>query len=136
MKELLKYVAQQLVDEPEEVEVRQVQGERSMILELRVAPKDMGKVIGKQGKNIDPAQALDHVWGYTIVNDVTARDIQMRHKQWDMGKSFDTFCPMGPCLVTADALPLGKTTVFTNWRGYCIDAVGATVGGFVFMFTV
>lgn len=55
MKELLKYVAQQLVDEPEEVEVRQVQGERSMILELRVAPKDMGKVIGKQGKI---AQAL------------------------------------------------------------------------------
>jgi len=55
MKELLKYVAQQLVDEPEEVEVRLVQGERSMILELRVAPKDMGKVIGKQGKI---AQAL------------------------------------------------------------------------------
>lgn len=55
MKELLKYVAQQLVDEPDQVEVRQVQGERSMILELRVAPKDMGKVIGKQGKI---AQAL------------------------------------------------------------------------------
>ena len=72
---------------------------------------ELAIVIGKQGKNIDPAQALDHVWGYTIVNDVTARDIQMRHKQWDMGKSFDTFCPMGPCLVTADALPLGKTTV-------------------------
>ena len=55
MKELLKYVAQQLVDEPEQVEVSLLQGERSMILELRVAPKDMGKIIGKQGKI---AQAL------------------------------------------------------------------------------
>jgi predicted RNA-binding protein YlqC (UPF0109 family) len=55
MKELLKYVAQQLVDEPDQVEVSLLQGERSMILELRVAPKDMGKIIGKQGKI---AQAL------------------------------------------------------------------------------
>ena len=55
MKELLRYVAQQLVDEPEQVEVSLGEGERSMILELRVAPKDMGKVIGKQGKI---AQAL------------------------------------------------------------------------------
>ena len=43
---------------------------------------------------------MKHVWGYTIVNDVTARDWQSRHQQWDMGKSFDTFCPMGPWLVT------------------------------------
>jgi 2-keto-4-pentenoate hydratase/2-oxohepta-3-ene-1,7-dioic acid hydratase in catechol pathway len=45
---------------------------------------------------------MAHVWGYTIVNDVTARDVQMRHSQWDLGKSFDTFCPMGPWLVSAD----------------------------------
>ena len=55
MKELLEYVAQQLVDEPDKVDVQLVQGERSMILELRVSPNDLGKVIGKQGKI---AQAL------------------------------------------------------------------------------
>jgi 2-keto-4-pentenoate hydratase/2-oxohepta-3-ene-1,7-dioic acid hydratase in catechol pathway len=50
------------------------------------------------------ARALEHVWGYTIVNDVSARDVQQRHVQWDLGKSFDTFCPMGPWLVSADEL--------------------------------
>lgn len=60
-------------------------------------------VIGKGGRNIMRDQALDHVFGYTAVNDVTARDVQMRHGQWDLGKSFDTFCPMGPWIVTADA---------------------------------
>jgi 2-keto-4-pentenoate hydratase/2-oxohepta-3-ene-1,7-dioic acid hydratase in catechol pathway len=59
-------------------------------------------VIGRGGKNITRARALDHVFGYTIVNDVTARDVQMRHSQWDLGKSFDTFCPMGPFIATAD----------------------------------
>jgi 2-keto-4-pentenoate hydratase/2-oxohepta-3-ene-1,7-dioic acid hydratase in catechol pathway len=59
-------------------------------------------VIGVQGKNISQAQAMSYVYGYSIVNDVTARDVQMRHQQWDLGKSFDTFCPMGPWVVTAD----------------------------------
>lgn len=68
-------------------------------------------VIGKGGKNITRADALDHVFGYTIVNDVTARDVQMRHQQWDLGKSFDTFCPMGPWIVTADELDGTKTRV-------------------------
>ena len=54
---------------------------------------------------------MQHVYGYTIVNDVTARDVQMRHQQWDMGKSFDTFCPMGPWLVTADELDGTRTHV-------------------------
>jgi len=61
-------------------------------------------VIGRGGRNIARADALGHVFGYTIVNDVTARDVQMRHSQWDLGKSFDTFCPMGPWVVTADEL--------------------------------
>jgi 2-keto-4-pentenoate hydratase/2-oxohepta-3-ene-1,7-dioic acid hydratase in catechol pathway len=61
-------------------------------------------VIGRGGRRIPAAQAMEHVWGYTIINDVTARDWQQRHKQWLMGKSFDTFCPMGPWLVTADEL--------------------------------
>jgi len=68
-------------------------------------------VIGKAGKNISRAEALGHVFGYTIVNDVTARDVQMRHQQWDLGKSFDTFCPMGPWIVTADELDGTKTRV-------------------------
>jgi 2-keto-4-pentenoate hydratase/2-oxohepta-3-ene-1,7-dioic acid hydratase in catechol pathway len=54
---------------------------------------------------------MERVCGYTIVNDVTARDVQMRHQQWDLGKSFDTFCPMGPWIVTADELDARATRV-------------------------
>lgn len=68
-------------------------------------------VIGKGGKNISREEAMGHVYGYTIVNDVTARDVQMRHQQWDLGKSFDTFCPMGPWIVTADELDGTNTRV-------------------------
>jgi 2-keto-4-pentenoate hydratase/2-oxohepta-3-ene-1,7-dioic acid hydratase in catechol pathway len=57
-----------------------------------------------QAIDYEAEHALEHVWGYTIVNDVTARDWQQRHKQWHLGKSFDTFCPMGPWLVSADEL--------------------------------
>ena len=71
-------------------------------------------VIGKGGRNIAKADAMGHVFGYTIVNDVTARDVQMRHQQWDLGKSFDTFCPMGPWIVTADALD-GQNTRVRCW---------------------
>jgi 2-keto-4-pentenoate hydratase/2-oxohepta-3-ene-1,7-dioic acid hydratase in catechol pathway len=63
---------------------------------------ELAVIIGKQGTRIARAEALDHVWGYTIVNDVTARDWQQRHKQWFLGKSFDTFCPMGPVMVSRD----------------------------------
>jgi len=72
---------------------------------------ELAVVIGKSGRNIARDDALSHVFGYTIVNDVTARDVQMRHQQWDLGKSFDTFCPMGPWIVTADALDGTKTRV-------------------------
>ena len=72
---------------------------------------ELAVVIGQGGKNIMQADAMAHVYGYTIVNDVTARDVQMRHQQWDMGKSFDTFCPMGPWIVTADAMDGRKTRV-------------------------
>jgi 2-keto-4-pentenoate hydratase/2-oxohepta-3-ene-1,7-dioic acid hydratase in catechol pathway len=65
---------------------------------------ELAVVIGKAGKRIGRAQAMDHVFGYTIVNDVTARDLQKRHQQWLIGKSCDTFCPMGPWLVTRDEL--------------------------------
>jgi 2-keto-4-pentenoate hydratase/2-oxohepta-3-ene-1,7-dioic acid hydratase in catechol pathway len=65
---------------------------------------ELAIVIGKGGRNIAAAQAMDHVFGYTIVNDVTARDLQKRHQQWLLGKSCDTFCPMGPWIVTRDAM--------------------------------
>src|SRR5213594_597854 len=62
-------------------------------------------VIGTAGKDIAREQALEHVFGYTVINDVTARDVQKRHQQWFHGKSMDTFCPMGTVLVTADEIP-------------------------------
>jgi len=72
---------------------------------------ELAVVIGVGGRNIARVDALKHVFGYTIVNDVTARDVQMRHSQWDLGKSFDTFCPMGPWIVTADELDGTDTRV-------------------------
>jgi 2-keto-4-pentenoate hydratase/2-oxohepta-3-ene-1,7-dioic acid hydratase in catechol pathway len=65
---------------------------------------ELGLVIGRGGRAISKAQAYSHICGYTIINDVTARDLQGRHKQWFLGKSLDTFCPMGPWLVTPDEL--------------------------------
>jgi 2-keto-4-pentenoate hydratase/2-oxohepta-3-ene-1,7-dioic acid hydratase in catechol pathway len=59
-------------------------------------------VIGKGGRDIPATRAYEHIWGYTIINDVTARDRQRNHKQWFMGKALDTFCPMGPWITTAD----------------------------------
>ena len=75
---------------------------------------ELAIVIGRGGRNIARADALAHVFGYTIVNDVTARDVQMRHAQWDLGKSFDTFCPMGPWIATADELD-GTDTRLRCW---------------------
>lgn len=72
---------------------------------------ELALVIGKGGKGIRAAQAMQHVWGYTIVNDVTSRDWQNRHLQWHMGKSFDSFCPMGPWLVSADEMNGSDTGV-------------------------
>jgi 2-keto-4-pentenoate hydratase/2-oxohepta-3-ene-1,7-dioic acid hydratase in catechol pathway len=63
---------------------------------------ELGVVIGIGGRNITRARALEHVFGYTVINDVSARDLQMRHLQWFKGKSLDGFCPMGPVVVTAD----------------------------------
>jgi 2-keto-4-pentenoate hydratase/2-oxohepta-3-ene-1,7-dioic acid hydratase in catechol pathway len=78
---------------------------------------ELAVVIGREGRAIAKASALSHVWGYTIVNDVTARDVQGRHKQWLLGKSFDSFCPMGPWLVSADEVDLADTTVRTWVNG-------------------
>jgi 2-keto-4-pentenoate hydratase/2-oxohepta-3-ene-1,7-dioic acid hydratase in catechol pathway len=72
---------------------------------------ELAVIIGKGGKGISAKDAMQHVWGYTIINDVTARDWQSRHSQWLLGKSFDTFCPMGPWLVSADECDGNHTNV-------------------------
>ena len=66
---------------------------------------EMAVVIGRECRNATREDALSYVFGWTIVNDVTARDLQKRHVQWFIGKSPDTFCPMGPCITTIDELP-------------------------------
>jgi 2-keto-4-pentenoate hydratase/2-oxohepta-3-ene-1,7-dioic acid hydratase in catechol pathway len=63
---------------------------------------ELAVVIGRAGIRIPKEEAMDHVFGYTICNDVTARELQKRHVQWEIGKGPDTYCPMGPCIVTAD----------------------------------
>ena len=62
-------------------------------------------VIGQQGRDIPEGRALEHVLGYTVGNDITARDLQRRHQQWYKGKGLDGFCPLGPWIVTRDELP-------------------------------
>jgi len=63
---------------------------------------ELGVIIGKAGKKIKPENAYEHIFGYTIINDVSVRDVQRRHKQFFLGKSFDGCCPMGPVIVTKD----------------------------------
>jgi 2-keto-4-pentenoate hydratase/2-oxohepta-3-ene-1,7-dioic acid hydratase in catechol pathway len=63
---------------------------------------ELGVIIGRPAKDVTPEAALDHVWGYTVVNDITARDIQYSEAQWSRCKSFDGFTPTGPFVVTAD----------------------------------
>jgi len=98
---------------------------------------ELGVVIGRRARNVKRADALDHVFGYTIVNDLTARTIQQRHKQWFLGKSLDGFCPVGPCLVTADEFGKpdaqelatyvnGERRQFARLRDMIFD-VGATI---------
>lgn len=65
---------------------------------------ELGVIIGKTGKNIREDEALSSVFGYTVINDITARDLQARHKQFFKGKSLDGSCPMGPYIVTADEI--------------------------------
>ncbi len=70
---------------------------------------ELGVIIGKGGKGISRARALEHVFGYTVINDISARDYQKRHQQFFIGKSFTGACPMGPWIVTADEIPDPQT---------------------------
>ncbi|HSR66593.1 MAG TPA: fumarylacetoacetate hydrolase family protein [Acidobacteriota bacterium] len=66
---------------------------------------ELAVLIGRQARDVSPGEALGHVFGYTAANDVSARDLQFADGQWVRGKSLDTFCPLGPMLVTADEIP-------------------------------
>lgn len=66
---------------------------------------ELAVVIGRGGRHIAPEDAMEHVLGYTVINDLSARDLQFRHKQFFLGKSLDGACPMGPAIVTRDAIP-------------------------------
>ena len=65
---------------------------------------ELAVIIGRGGRGITTAQAMQHVFGYTILNDVTSRRLQREHQQWFLGKSLDGFCPLGPAILTADAV--------------------------------
>ena len=74
---------------------------------------ELAVVIGRGGRDITVDNAYDHIFGYTIANDVTARDLQRRHEQWFKGKSLDTTLPMGPVIVTRDEIPDPRTLELT-----------------------
>lgn len=75
---------------------------------------ELGVVIGRPAKNVTPEEALDYVFGYTIVNDITARNIQFAEPQWSRCKSFDGFSPVGPVVVTADEIPDPQALALTT----------------------
>ena len=92
---------------------------------------ELAVVIGHGGRGIARAEAMRHVYGYTIINDATARVLQGRHQQWFLGKSLDGFCPMGPAIVTADAVPdVGRLRVQTRVNGELRQ--NATVSDLIF----
>lgn len=75
---------------------------------------ELAVVIGKKGRGISRENAMEYVWGYTIINDVSARDLQKKHQQWHIAKSLDSFCPMGPWLVSKDEFD-GNNTAIRCW---------------------
>ncbi len=78
---------------------------------------ELGIVIGKRAKHVKAADAFDYIYGYTCVNDVTARDLQRKDGQWTRGKGCDTFCPTGPRVVPRDELDLAQVRVRTLLNG-------------------
>ena len=76
---------------------------------------ELGVVIGKPARRVSEEAALEYVFGYTIINDVSARDLQLGDGQWVRGKSLDTFCPLGPVIVTADEIPDPQVLGVRSW---------------------
>lgn len=78
---------------------------------------ELAVIIGRGGRGIEPTEAWEHIWGYTLINDVTARELQRDRTQWFLGKSLDTFCPMGPWAVSADELDPTNLTIECHVNG-------------------
>lgn len=76
---------------------------------------ELAIVIGKRAKSIPVTAAKQHIFGYTILNDVSARDIQFKDRQWTRGKSFDTFAPIGPCITTTNQIPDPRNLKMRTW---------------------
>ncbi len=76
---------------------------------------ELAIIIGKKGKNIMIEKAREYIFGYTILNDVSARDIQQKDRQWTRSKSFDTFAPIGPCITTADQIKAPQNLKVKTW---------------------
>ena len=95
---------------------------------------ELAVVIGKDACNVAAEDAADYIFGYTVLNDVSAREVQTRHKQWHFGKSLEGFCPMGPCLVTADeiayppALRISTTLNGKLMQDSCTDHLIHSIG--------
>ncbi len=87
---------------------------------------ELAVVIGRGGRGIPEAEALDHCFGFTIMNDVTARDLQRADRQWVRGKGLDTFGPVGPVMVTRDEVPDPQTLRLRTWVNDALVQDGTT----------
>lgn len=87
---------------------------------------ELGVIIGVGGRGISRERALEHVFGYTVINDISARDLQFRHKQFFIGKSLDGACPMGPVIVTRDEIPDPQHLALRSWVNGAIKQDGNT----------
>ena len=67
---------------------------------------ELAVIIGKDAKNVPVSEVKNYIFGYTVINDVSARTLQTRHKQWYFGKSLDGFLPMGPCILPRRNFPI------------------------------
>jgi 2-keto-4-pentenoate hydratase/2-oxohepta-3-ene-1,7-dioic acid hydratase in catechol pathway len=87
---------------------------------------ELAAIIGRRCRNVTETDALGYVFGYTVANDVSARDAQFENSQWVRGKSFDTFCPLGPWVVTADELGNPQDLSLRCWVGDALYQDGRT----------
>jgi 2-keto-4-pentenoate hydratase/2-oxohepta-3-ene-1,7-dioic acid hydratase in catechol pathway len=87
---------------------------------------ELGVVIGRRCRAVTADEALAYVFGYTVVNDVSARDLQFGDGQWTRGKSLDTFCPIGPAIVTADEIPTPQALRLRLWLNDRLQQDGTT----------
>lgn len=78
---------------------------------------ELAVIIGKEAENVKAEDANNYIFGYTILNDISARDIQNKHKQWYMGKSLTGYCPMGPCIVTRDEFGTDPVKIISRVNG-------------------